>query len=87
MASQERTSVVNDIVKVTFRSKASMSDDCWKETGILLQKANENRWSEISQEPSSDLLDSTRSDSQNIPQSFNSVQAGLCALLRRCSQR
>jgi hypothetical protein len=57
MASQKRTSVVSDIVKVAFRAKASMSEDHWKEIGALLQKANEKRWSFVSQEPSADLLD------------------------------
>jgi len=33
MASQNRTSVVSDIVKATFRAKASMSDAHWKEIG------------------------------------------------------
>ena len=37
MASQNRTSVVSDIVKVTFRAKASMSEDHWKEIGDLLE--------------------------------------------------
>ena len=87
MASQQRTSVVTDIVKVTFRAKAPMSEDHWREIGVLLQKENEKRWGVVSQEPSADLVDSKQSDSRNIPKSFSSVQAGLCALLRRCSQR
>jgi hypothetical protein len=41
MASQNRTSVVSDIVKATFRAKASMSDAHWKEIGAVLQRANE----------------------------------------------
>jgi len=86
MASQKRTSVVSDIVKVTFRAKASMSEDHWKEIGALLQKANEKRWSAVSQEPSAGLRDSKQSDSKNMPQPSNSAQDGLCALLRRCSQ-
>ena len=86
MASQHRTSVVSDIVKVTFRAKAPMSEDHWKEIGTLLQKENEKQWS-VSQEASADLVDSKQSDTRNIPKSFSSVQAGLCALLRRCCQR
>jgi hypothetical protein len=85
MASQNRTSVVNEIVKVTFRAKASMSEEHWKEIGALLQKANEKRWSVVSQEPSADLPDTKQSDSGNRPKSSNSAQDGLCALLRRCS--
>jgi hypothetical protein len=84
MASQKRTSVVSDIVKVTFRAKASMSEDHWKEIGALLQKANEKRWSVASQEPPAGMADSKQSDSRNMPKSYNSVQDGLCALLRRC---
>jgi len=84
MASQKRTSVVSDIVKVTFRAKASMNEDHWKEIGALLQKANEKRWSVASQEPSAGMPDSRQSDSRNLPQSSKSVQDGLCALLRRC---
>jgi hypothetical protein len=83
MASQKCTSVVSDIVKVTFRAKASMSEDHWKEIGALLQKANEKRWSVASQEPPAGMPDSKKSDSKSMPQSSNSVQDGLCALLRR----
>ena len=43
MASQNRTSVVSDIVKVIFRPKASMSDAHWEEIGAVLQRANEKR--------------------------------------------
>jgi hypothetical protein len=85
MASRNRTSVVSDIVKVTFRAKASMSEDHWKEIGALLQNANEKRWSVVSQEPSADLRDAKQVDSGNRPKSSNSAQDGLCALLRRCS--
>jgi hypothetical protein len=85
MAGQNRTSVVSDIVKVTFRARASMSEDHWKEIGALLQKANEKRWSVVSHEPSADLPDSKQSDSGNRPRSSNSAEDGLCALLRRCS--
>ncbi len=85
MASQKRTSVVSDIVKVIFRAKASMSEDHWKEIGALLQEANEKRWSVVSQEPSADPPDAKQSGSGNGPKSSNSAQDGLCALLRKCS--
>ena len=85
MAGQNRTSVVSDIVKVTFRARASMSEDHWKEIGALLQKANEKRWSVVSNEPSAALPDSKQLDSGNRPRSSNSAEDGLCALLRRCS--
>ena len=52
MASQNRTSVVSDIVKVTFRAKTSKSDTHWKEIGAVLQRANEKRLSVVYQEPS-----------------------------------
>ena len=42
MASQKHTSVVSDIVKVTFRAKVSMSEDHWKEIGALLRKRTRN---------------------------------------------
>ena len=87
MARQNRTSVVSDIVKVTFRAKASMSEDHWKEIGALLQNANEKRWSVVSQEPSADLRDAKQADSGNRPKSSNSAHDGLCALLRSGSHR
>lgn len=87
MPSQERTSVVSEIVKVAFPAKPSMTEDHWKEIGALLQKANEKRWSFVSQEPSGDPLDSKRSDSRNVSQSLKSVQDGSCALLRGRTQR
>lgn len=87
MASQQCTSVVSDIVKVAFRAKPTMTEDHWKEIGALLQKANEKRWSMVCQEPSGDPLDSKRSDSRNVSQSFKSVQNGSCALLSRSSHR
>lgn len=87
MPSQERTSVVSEIVKVAFPAKPSMTEDHWKEIGALLQKANEKRWSAVWQEPSADLLDSKRSHSRSIPQSFNSVKDASCALLRGRPQR
>jgi hypothetical protein len=86
MASQNRTSVVSDIVKVAFRAKA-MSDAHWKEIGAVLQRANEKRLSVVSQEPSVDQPESKQPGSGNMAKSSNSVQDGLCALLRSGSHR
>jgi hypothetical protein len=87
MASQNRTSVVSDIVKVTFRAKAPMSDAHWKEIGAVLQRANEKRLSVVSLEPSVEQLESKQPGSGNMAKSSNSVQDGLCALLRSGSHR
>ena len=87
MASQNRTSVVSDIVKATFRAKASMSDAHWKEIGAVLQRANEKRLSVVSQEPSVDQPESKQPGSGNMAKSSNSAHDGLCALLRSGSHR
>ena len=87
MASQNRTSVVSDIVKVTFRAKASMCDVHWKEIGAVLQRANEKRLSVVSQEAAVDQLEAKQSGSGNMAKSSNSAQDGLCALLRGGSHR
>ena len=87
MASQNRTSVVSDIVKATFRTKASMSEAHWKEIGAVLQRANEKRLSVVSQEAAVDQTESMRPGSGNIAKSSNSAQDGLCALLRSSSHR
>ena len=87
MASQNRTSVVSDIVKVTFRAKAPMSDAHWKEIGAVLQRANEKRLSVVSQEPSVDQPESKLPDSGDMAKSSNSVHGSLCALLRSGSHR
>ena len=87
MASQNRTSVVSDIVKVTFRAKAPMSDAHWKEIGAVLQRANEKRLSVVSQEPSVDQPESKQPGSGNMAKSSHSAQDGLCALLRSGSHR
>ena len=68
MASQNRTSVVSDIVKVIFRAKA-MSDAHWKEIGAVLQRANEKRLSVVSQEPSVDQPESKQPGSGNMAKS------------------
>ncbi len=86
MASQNRTSVVSDIVKVTFRAKASMSDAHWKEIGAVLQRANEKRLSVVYQ-PSVDQPESKQPGSENMAKSSNSAHDGLCALLRSGSHR
>jgi len=78
MASQNRTSVVSDIVKATFRAKAPMSDAHWKEIGAVLQRANEKRLSVVSQEPSVDQPESKQPGSGNMAKSSNSAQDGLC---------
>ena len=87
MASQNRTSVVSDIVKATFRAKPSMSDTHWKEIGAVLQRANEKRLSVVSQESSVVQPESRFPDSGNRPKSPSSAQDGLCALLRSNSHR
>ena len=87
MASQNRTSVVSDIVKATFRAKAPMSDAHWKEIGAVLQRANEKRLSVVSQEPSVDQPEPKQPGSGNMAKSSNSAQDGLCALLRSGSHR
>ena len=87
MASQNRTSVVSDIVKATFRAKAPMSDAHWKEIGAVLQRANEKRLSVVSREPSVDQPESKQPGSGNMAKSSNLAQDGLCALLRSGSHR
>lgn len=87
MASQNRTSVLSDIVKATFRAKPSMSDAHWKEIGAVLQRANEKRLSVVSQEPSVGQSEPKKRDSGNMPKPSKSVQDGLCALLRSGSHR